>query len=410
MAGRRRSILALCLVTSYVFTVFPAAATETISYSYDSSGRLIKVSRSGSVNNGIRACYSYDNADNRSNVTVATSECSPPALSVSDVSATEGSSLSFVVTRSGTTTAASTVNYATSNGTAIAGSDYYAASNSLTFAVGEVTRTVSVTTINDSALESAETVNLTLSNPSGATISDAQGVGTINDDDTANPCNAVSFSISNGGAVTEGGGSIFTITKTGSTTATCSVNLATANGTAVAPDDYTTFSMTLPFANTQTLQSVSVTTVDDTAVESAENFTMNLSSPTGGAAIGTGAATGTINDNDSAPTLSISDAEGTEGGTLTFIVTKTGSASATVNYATSNGSAVAPGDYGAASGTLNFAATDATKTITIGLGGGTQVEADESFTITLSGASGATITDAQGVGTISDDDEGCPTC
>jgi hypothetical protein len=168
--------------------------------------------------------------------------------------------------------------------------------------------------------------------------------------------------------------------------------------------------MTLPFANTQTLQSVSVTTVDDTAVESAENFTMNLSSPTGGAAIGTGAATGTINDNDSAPTLSISDAEGTEGGTLTFIVTKTGSASATVNYATSNGSAVAPGDYGAASGTLNFAATDATKTITIGLGGGTQVEADESFTITLSGASGATITDAQGVGTISDDDEGCPTC
>lgn len=69
----------------------PAAASETISYTYDALGRLVKVARSGTVNDGVNACYSHDKADNRSNVTVATSDCSFPSFSVTDVSATEGS-------------------------------------------------------------------------------------------------------------------------------------------------------------------------------------------------------------------------------------------------------------------------------------------------------------------------------
>jgi hypothetical protein len=113
-------------------------------------------------------------------------------------------------------------------------------------------------------------------------------------------CAGVSFTITSNGAVTEGTSSVFTVTKSGSTTNSCSVNYATANGTAVAPGDYTTKSGTLTFTSAQTSQTVSVTTIDDISVESAETFTMSLSGPTGGATVGTpGSATATINDNDS---------------------------------------------------------------------------------------------------------------
>ena len=48
-----------------------AWATETITYSYDARGRLVKVQRSGSINNNVAANYTYDKADNRTNVNVA---------------------------------------------------------------------------------------------------------------------------------------------------------------------------------------------------------------------------------------------------------------------------------------------------------------------------------------------------
>lgn len=53
-------------------------AAETISYGYDSKGRLVKVERSGSINNGVKAEYKHDKADNRTNVTVTGSPNPPP--------------------------------------------------------------------------------------------------------------------------------------------------------------------------------------------------------------------------------------------------------------------------------------------------------------------------------------------
>ncbi|MBV8685762.1 MAG: hypothetical protein JOZ90_13300 [Alphaproteobacteria bacterium] len=55
-----------------------AIAAETITYSYDSKGRLVKVERSGSVNNNVVANYSHDKADNRTSVTVTGSPNPPP--------------------------------------------------------------------------------------------------------------------------------------------------------------------------------------------------------------------------------------------------------------------------------------------------------------------------------------------
>jgi len=411
MAGRRRSILALCLLTSCVSPIFSAAGSENVAYRYDERGRLVKVSRSGTVNNGVNACYAYDKADNRTNVTVFTSaSCGPEIISfaINDVSVTEGGNLVFTVTKTGVASSSYSVNFATANGTATAGSDYTANSSTLTFAPADVTKTITVLTTDDAALESAETVLVNLSGATGGvTISDAQGVGTINDNDVAPTCGGISFTVASNAAVTEGASSAFTVTKAGTTSNSCSVNYATANGTATSGSDYSAKSGTLTFTSAQTSQAVNVTTIDDSVVESAETFTMSLSSPTGGSTVGTpGSATATINDNDTAAaSFSIADASQDEGNTMVLTVTRSGTTSTAVgvSFATANNTAIAGSDYTAASGTLSFAAGQTSKTVSVNILTDSIAESPETFFVNLTNPTGgATISDAQAVGTIVD--------
>lgn len=99
-------------------------------------------------------------------------------------------------------------------------------------------------------------------------------------------------------------------------------------------------------------------------------------------------------------------AEGNSGTTsFVFTVTKTGPDAASVSYATADGSATQPGDYSSTSGTLSFAASDTTMTITVPVVGDVEPEANETFTVMLtSPTGGATLADASGTGTISNDD------
>lgn len=112
-----------------------------------------------------------------------------PSVSVNDVTVTEGNSgtvnATFTVSLSAAAPSAASVSWATANGTATAGSDYVAASGVVNFATGESTKTVTVQVNGDTAVEAAETFYVNLTNPSGATLGDAQGVGTINNDDSA---------------------------------------------------------------------------------------------------------------------------------------------------------------------------------------------------------------------------------
>ena len=105
----------------------------------------------------------------------------PPAISVSDatVQEAEGAVLAFSVTLSHPSSRTVTVGYATSDGTAVAGSDYTAASATLTFNPGDTSQTVRVTVLTDSEDESEETLTLTLSSATNATLADATGTGTI---------------------------------------------------------------------------------------------------------------------------------------------------------------------------------------------------------------------------------------
>ncbi|MGE0125482.1 MAG: Calx-beta domain-containing protein [Vicinamibacterales bacterium] len=123
-------------------------------------------------------------------------------------------------------------------------------------------------------------------------------------------------------------------------------------------------------------------------------------------------ASAPVNVQASSPTvpgLSVADASVTEGHTgtvlATFVVTRTiGGSTTSVNYATSNGSAAAPGDYVATSGSITMTGPTLTATITVPVVGDSTVEPDETFTLTLSSPVGATITDGSAVGTIVNDD------
>jgi hypothetical protein len=423
MAGRRRSILALALLTSCFHPLYSTAGNETVTYAYDARGRLIQVSRSGTVNDGIQASYGYDKADNRTNVTVTTST---PTLSINSASATEGAPVVFTVTRGGSASGTVTVNYATSGGTATSAADFTAGSGTLTFVAGDTSEPINIATTDDAAVEGVESFTVTLSSPSaGSAIGTGTGTGTINDNDSAPTCGGASFTIASNAAVTEGSSSIFTVSKAGTASGSCTVNWATANGTAASGSDYTAASGTLTFAAVDTVKTFSVLTTDDAAVESAETFTASLSGPSGGATLGTpSSATTTINDNDSGGgtgcsgvSFRVNDVANDEGVPLVFTVTKTGttSTSCSVSYASANGTAITPNDYAAVSGTLTFLAAETTKTVSITTTTTGPGEGTETMNLNLSSPSGgATISDSQGVGTIynyvPDGGGGCPLC
>ena len=163
-------------------------------------------------------------------------------------------------------------------------------------------------------------------------------MGTITDND---PPPAISIDDVTAG---EGGAShTFTVSLSQDSGRTVKVDYATADGSATAPADYTTKSATLTFAPGQTTKTVTVNTVDDALDEADETFTVGLSNPVL-STIADGSGTGTITDNDPTPSLSVDDAAGSEGADQTFTVTLSAASGqqVTVNYATANGTAVAP--------------------------------------------------------------------
>jgi glucose/arabinose dehydrogenase len=221
-------------------------------------------------------------------------------LSVADASVTEGNAgttdLTFVVTRTASALA-STVNWATADGTATAGSDYAAASGTLAFAAGETSKTIVVKVTGDVAVEANETVLVNLSGASSATVSRAQATGAIVNDDL------VSFSVGDASVVEGNSGTrvlAFTVTRS-SGAGTGSVQWATANGTANTADaDYVAAGGTVSFAAGETSKAVSVTVTGDARVEADETFFVNLSSPVSGV-VARAQAVGTIVNDDVAP-------------------------------------------------------------------------------------------------------------
>lgn len=214
---------------------------------------------------------------------------------------------------------------------------------------------------------------------------------------------SATFSV-NSVSATEGSALVFTVTKTGTPSGTLTVNYATSNGTATSASDYTAASGTLIFLAGEASKTVSVPTTNDTLVEGNETLTLTLSGVSPGAAISTATGTGTIVDNDISFAIGNATAV-TEGGAMTFTVTKTGALAASVNYASASGTATSGSDFTPASGTLSFLAGDTTKTITVSTIDDVLAEGAETVLMNLSSPTGgATITTSQGTGTINDND------
>ncbi|HEX8076608.1 MAG TPA: Calx-beta domain-containing protein, partial [Chthoniobacterales bacterium] len=225
-------------------------------------------------------------------------------------------------------------------------------------------------------------------------------------------------------AVGEAGGTAaITVARVGGSNGSVTANLSTSNGSAIAPGDYTAISnLPITYIEGETgNKTINITINNDATYESNETVNLSLSAtqinsperettaPT--QAVNPHVAVLTIADNDPQPSFSVDDVTHNEGnsGTTTYVftVTKTGATeiTANVNYNTLDGTATAPSDFTAiGSGSFIFAPTDTTKQITVQVNGDLAVESDETFTVHLASPLNATISDADGTGTILNDD------
>jgi polyhydroxyalkanoate synthesis regulator protein len=341
-----------------------------------------------------------------------------PTLSIADATATEGdpgdptTTISFVVTRSGDNGSPSTVDYAVIPGSAGTPDDYTGLlSGTLSFAATETSKTITLDVTADLVAEGTENFTVELSDASNATISRAVATGTILDN--ALPTLSIADATATEGDPGAPSTTIsFVVTRSGDNGSPSTVDYSVNPGSAGTPDDYTgLLSGTLSFAATETSKTITLDITADLLPEDTENFTVELSGASN-ATISRAVATGTILDND-LPTLSIADATATEGDpgapstTISFVVTRSGDngSPSTVDYSVNPGSAGTPDDYtGLLSGTLSFAATETSKTITLDITADLLPEDTENFTVELSGASNATISRAVATGTILDND------
>ena len=372
-------------------------------------------SRSATVEHTVSGADYADVEASDVDVTV-TDDDTAPAFSIGDVSVTEGSAATFTVTRSGATGTAVSVKWKTANDAdgddpAEAG-DYTAQTTkqTLNFAIGEASKTFTVATTNDAVDESDETFLVQLSDATGATITDDEAVGTITDNDTKGVTVAPTSV-----TVTEAAGSSHTATYTVVLTSqpTGSVTVAVASDdTDIATVNVST--LTFPTNDWSTAQTVTVTGVDNNVDDGASRSATIEHTVSGAdyADVEAADVSVSVTDDDDAPTFSIADVSVTEGSAATFTVTRSGATgtAVSVKWKTANDAdgddPAEADDYTAQTSkqTLNFAIGDALKTFTVATTNDAVDEDNETFLVQLSDATGATITDDEAVGTITDND------
>ncbi|MBS1797774.1 MAG: hypothetical protein JSS81_28390, partial [Acidobacteria bacterium] len=329
------------------------------------------------------------------------------------------------VVRTGATENEVSADYATGGGTATGGAacapgsgvDYVSTGGTLNFAAGELSKSFPVTVCTDDLYEGAETVVLTLSNPTAPAVLGAPNpaILQIADNDAQPSLQFSAAAYTNGDDFARPGettkdfapaGATITVTRTGAVDNAVGVDYATVPGGTANPGaactagvDYVATAGTLSFAGGETSKSFTVTVCPDAVFEGDETVDLLLSTPTGGAALGTpNAAVLTITDNDPQPSVQFSApaySVGEAGPTATITVTRTGAAGnlVTVDYATGGGTATAGGcapgvDYIATSGTLSFAPGEISKPIGVTICNDSVYESNQTFGLTLTNPTG----------------------
>lgn len=210
------------------------------------------------------------------------------------------------------------------------------------------------------------------------------------------------------------GSATITVTRTGGTAGATSVAYSANFGSATAGSDFTATSGSLNFADGETSKTFAVPVINDILDESNETVSMFVGSVSGSGALGSpSSATLTIADDDPPPSISITDVTLTEGNSgiklAVFNVTLSSASGLviTVNFGTANGTTTAPGagsDYTPTSSSLTFAPGTVLRTVSVSIVGDSFFEPTETFFVNLSNPVNGSLTDAQGVGTIQNDD------
>ncbi len=284
-----------------------------------------------------------------------------------------------------------TVSYTTADGT-VAGmdakqpSDYTKTSGTLSFAPNETAKLVVVPIVDDFVAENTETFSFTLSNPTNATLGTSVATITINDNDSSGT--TIGFNPATYPVAENAGSLQLTVTRTGITTGTDTVEFSTASGSATQNADYVAASGSLTFNPGETSKSIPVTILDDSVVEGDETFTVNLSSQGGNFAFGQATAVVTIVDNE-ASTVTFSNtsyqvAENGVNATITLLRSGNINSAVQVNISTVGVSATADRDYATVSRTVAFAQGQTFAIFDVPIFDDAEVEGTESFFIVLS--------------------------
>ena len=341
----------------------------------------------------------------------------PIGLAINDMSVNEdNSTATFSVTLTGITTSGFTVNFNSTNGSAVATDDYVVQAGTLSFngTHGE-TKSIVATINDDDIVEETENYTIALSQLSTNEIgiNDANGLGTIVDNDSA------SMSIGDIDVIESAGLIDISVVLNGNVEESFTLDFATADGTAIAGNDYTANSGQITFpsnASNGSVQNIQVAINDDNLIEPTEDFVTTISNiiASGDVSISDDQATISILDNDAVAGTGISF-ESTDvtvdedAGTATFNVVLTGNVPGgfTLDFATADGTAIAGNDYTANSGQLTFNGNDGeSHPINIAISDDSLIEPTEGFTVNLSNISTALIgiNTPQANGNINDND------
>ena len=318
-----------------------------------------------------------------------------PMVDVSNGGATEGDPATFNLNLSRPVSQLVAVDVATIDSSATAADDA-GVSQTVTFAPGQTSATVSVATHDDLVVEGSEFFNVVLSQPISATIGDGQGVGSIVEDPP--PVLSIEDAIAS-----EGGELSFKIRSTlPARSGNLQAHWQIVPGTGSAAD-YSSSTVNPITIGGSLEATVSVDARVDSLNEPTENFTVRITAATN-AAVGDGEAIGTIHNVD-LPNVAVSDASVAEGSTASFTLTssKASTKPTTITATTQSYTAAAGSDYTAVNRAFTIPAGQTTVKVAVAtLKDGLNKEPTELFFVNLSNATNALILDGSGTGSIRD--------
>ena len=262
------------------------------------------------------------------------------------------------VVRLGTTVGTCSVDYlTTTNGTALVGTDYYPTNGTVTFNPGETNKVILIPVINNGLVEGDRTVVVTLTNAIGTQLyAPSNSVLTILD--TVQAPGNLRFSATNYVTSSGAGNAYLTILRTNGTSGAISATFTTVAGTASPGVDYNEVNSTVTFNDGDAIKTIAVPLVNSAIAKPAVSLSVVLSNPTGGGGLidPTNATLTIINTNNGVGFVSATNAVVETAGNALLYVQRYGSTSGTttVNYGSTNGTAVAGVNYQAVSGVLTF--------------------------------------------------------